>query len=242
MIDLDVNTEFISPDRMAMLKLTDEETQLDSLQDLSPFNDSSMDVDVDGAWTERQGTGADAANPFDTQAPARHLDDSLSRTIRQHRNRIAPFRKRTFDHRRGDLYPPHRPVNCDRDDSRANRAWIPLHQREDSPETLEEKARAILVADMADADFKEEREDRREDRRDDRRDRGNYRGNNKRRRDGEYTCILSQTIAQAAHVVWTTYCFYRYHGSLYAHGNRPHHLALGRGQLPISTILTASRR
>ncbi|CAN9389070.1 unnamed protein product [Alternaria alternata] len=185
MIDLDVNTEFISPDRMAMLKLTDEETQLDLLQDPSPFNDSSMDVDVDGAWTERQGTGADAANPFDTQAPARHLDDSLSRTIRQHRNRTAPFRKRTFDYRRGDLYPPHRPVNCDRDDSRADRAWIPLHQREDSPETLEEKARAILVADMADADFKEEREDRREDRRDDRRDRGNYRGNNKRRRDDD---------------------------------------------------------
>ncbi|KAH8632675.1 cap binding protein [Alternaria alternata] len=204
MIDLDVNTEFISPDRMAMLKLTDGETQLDLLQDLSPFNDSSMDVDVDGAWTERQGTGADAANPFDTQAPARHLDDSLSRTIRQHRNRTAPFRKRTFDHRRGDLYPPHRPVNCDRDNSRADRGWIPLHQREDSPETLEEKARAILVADMADADFKEEREDRREDRRDDRRDRGNYRGNNKRRRDGEYTCILSQTIAQAAYAVWTT--------------------------------------
>ncbi|RYO11965.1 hypothetical protein AA0111_g12668 [Alternaria arborescens] len=185
MIDLNVNTEFISPDRMAMLKLTDGETQLDLPQDLSPFNDSSMDVDVDGAWTERQGTGADAANPFDTQAPARHLDDSLSRTIRQHRNRTAPFRKRTFDHRRGDLYPPHRPVNCDRADSRADRACIPLHQREDSPETLEEKARAILVADMADADFKEEREDRREDRRDDRRDRGNYRGNNKRRRDDD---------------------------------------------------------
>jgi hypothetical protein len=204
MIDLDVNTEFISPDRMAMLKLTDEEPQLDLLHDMSPFNDSSMDVDVDGAWTERQDTGADAANPFDTQAPARHLDDSLSRTIRQHRNRTAPFRKRTFDHRRGDLHPPYRPVNCDSDDSRADRAWIQLHQREDSPETLEEKARAILVADMADADFKEEREDRREDRRDDRRDRGNYRGNNKRRRDGEYPCILSQTIAQAAYAVWTT--------------------------------------
>jgi hypothetical protein len=91
MIGLDVNTEFISPDRMAMLKLTDEERQLYLLQDMSPFNDSSMDVDVDGAWAERQGTGADAANPFDTQAPARHLDDSLSRTIRQHRNRTAPI-------------------------------------------------------------------------------------------------------------------------------------------------------
>ncbi|KAI4684166.1 hypothetical protein J4E81_009045 [Alternaria sp. BMP 2799] len=38
---------------------------------------------------------------------------------------------------------------------------------------------------MADADVREERDDRREDRRDDRRDRGNYRGNNKRRRDDD---------------------------------------------------------
>jgi nuclear cap-binding protein subunit 1 len=51
---------------------------------------------------------------------------------------------------------------------------------------------------MADADFKEEREDRREDRRDDRRDRGNYRGNNKRRRDGKYISILFHAVARAA--------------------------------------------
>jgi hypothetical protein len=55
---------------------------------------------------------------------------------------------------------------------------------------------------MADADFKEEREDRREDRRDDRRDRGNNRGNNKRRRDGESASILVPVIAQAAWVHW----------------------------------------
>ncbi|KAG9196075.1 hypothetical protein G6011_01196 [Alternaria panax] len=171
-----------------MPKLTDKQTQQHPAWGSLSRNDSLMDVDIEGAWAERHGTGANAANPFHTQAPERlprQLDDSLSRTIRQHRNRTAQFRKRALDHRPGDLYLPRKPVYYDRDDSHADRAWTPSHQQQDSPETLEDKARAVLVSTMADADFKEEREDRREDRRDDRRDRGNYRGNNKRRRDDD---------------------------------------------------------
>ncbi|KAI4679000.1 uncharacterized protein J4E88_006290 [Alternaria novae-zelandiae] len=182
---------FMSADRMALLKLTDEEAQQYLVRDSSPFNDLAMDVDVESAWTERQdtpGTGANAANPFDAQAPVRlprQLDDSLSRTIRQHRTRTAPFRDRVYNHRHGDFYPPRQPVYYDHDDLGASSTRIPSQLREDSPETLEEKARAVLVATMADADVREERDDRREDRRDDRRDRGNYRGNNKRRRDDD---------------------------------------------------------
>ena len=186
----------MSSDRMALLKLTDEEAQQYLVRDNSPCNDLAMDVDVESAWTERQdtpGTGANAANPFDAQAPVRlprQLDDSLSRTIRQHRTRTTPFRDRVYNHRHGDFYPPRQPVYYDHDDLGANSTRISSQLREDSPETLEEKARAVLVATMADADVREERDDRREDRRDDRRDRGNYRGNNKRRRDGEFALVL----------------------------------------------------
>jgi hypothetical protein len=206
-----LDTTLISPDRPALLKLTDGEVQQDVDRDKSPFNDSAMDVDVVGAWTERQetpGTGANAANPFDAQAPdlrlPRQLDDSLSRPIRQHRSRTAPFRNRVYNYRRGDFYSPRNPVYYDHDAFCANSTRISSQQREDSPETLEEKARAVLVATMADADIREERDDRREDRRDDRRDRGNYRGNNKRRRDGECTHYLT-SIAQAAWAGWVAH-------------------------------------
>ncbi|KAI4945843.1 hypothetical protein J4E91_007757 [Alternaria rosae] len=191
MNNLDMDSTLMSPDRMALLELTDEQAQQYLVRGNSPFNDSAMDVDVEGAWTERQdtpGTGANATNPFDAQAPVRlprQLDDSLSRTIRQHHTRTAPFRNRVYNHRHDDFYPSRQPVYYDHDDIRANSTRIPSQLREDSPETLEEKARAVLVATMADADVREERDDRREDRRDDRRDRGNFRGNNKRRRDDD---------------------------------------------------------
>ncbi len=178
------------------------------LRDDSPFNDSAMDVDVEVAGAgcqDRPGTGATAANPFDAQALERlprQLDDSPSRTIRQHRTRIALFRNRVSRHRHGDFYLSRKPAYYDYDNLGANAARNPSRQREGSPETLEEKGRAVLVATMAHADFKEEREDRREDRRDDRRDRGNNRGNNKRRRDGESASMLVPAIAQAAWVGW----------------------------------------
>lgn len=199
---LDGDMEHTNLDRRALIKSADEQTQQYPVLSISPSNDSTMEADVEGAWIARQGPGgANAASPFDTQAPERlprQFNDSLSRSIRQHRKRTAPHRNRVSDHRYGNCFSPRKPVYYDRDDFRADRAWIPSQQKEDSPETLEEKARAVLVANMADADFKEEREDRREDRRDDRRDRGNYRGNNKRRRDGEYTSIPFQATAQAA--------------------------------------------
>ena len=76
-----MNCTFMSADRVALLKLTDEEAQQHLFRDNSPFNDLAMDVDVESAWTERQDTprtGANAANPLDAQAPVRlprQLDD-----------------------------------------------------------------------------------------------------------------------------------------------------------------------
>jgi hypothetical protein len=191
----DMEMDLISPERRAMLASTDSQPTQYPVRGISPFDDMSMDVDVDGAVAAAyQGTGSNALNPFDPQAlpeaperpPRSNLDNQPSRLIRQHRLRQAPHRDTDAPStKRGDHYAPE--PYFDRAAARADRNWSPSRLREDSPETLRQKALGNFVAVMADEDVKMDREDRREDRRDDRRDRGGHRGgNNKRRRDGEF--------------------------------------------------------
>jgi hypothetical protein len=187
--DVEVEFDFISPDRKAMLASRDPKPSQYPVRGISPFD---MDVDVERVPAKFQGTGANGPNPFEPlalpEAPGRLPRSNLDqppRPIRQHRPRQAPIRHHdVFSNSRGDFYTP-KPY-FDRDDARADRNWSPSRLREDSPETLKQKALGNFVAVMADEDVKMEREDKREDRRDDRRDRGGHRGgNNKRRRDGE---------------------------------------------------------
>jgi hypothetical protein len=194
-MDVDVEFDFISPDRKAMLASGGQKPSQYPVRGISPFD---MDVDFEGALAS-QGTGANGPNPFESlalpEAPARVPRSNLDqppRPIRQHRPRQAPFRNHDVSDSRGDFYTS-KPY-FDRDDARADRNWSPSRLREDTPETLKQKALGNFVAVMADEDVKMEREDKREDRRDDRRDRGGHRGgNNKRRRDGEFKPGASST-------------------------------------------------
>lgn len=184
----------MSPDRQEVLAGPDNSSQDHTVDHTAPTNDVSMEVDVEGAWAERQDRGSNDTNPIESQAlpetpkrlPRINRDNPPSRPIRKHRNRNSRSRDRISDHWPGDFYRSREPSYYDRDDLRANGSPRPRRERENSPETLKQKAQSEFVAAMADVDFKDERDDRREDRRDDRRDRGGNRGNNKRRRDGEF--------------------------------------------------------
>lgn len=169
----------------------------------------SMPVDVEDACTERQNKSSDGTSLFGSQAladaperlPRSNLDNPLSRPIRKHRNRVARRHGRPSGFPHGDFYRPYSHTYKDYDNptngTRATCNSRPPRHWEFSPETLKQRVHLDLVAAMADADFKEERDDRREDRRDDRRDRGGYRGNNKRRRDGKSTSLSAGKLAHS---------------------------------------------
>lgn len=206
LLDLNSDFKFVSSDRQAMLSTPDIKSSTNhTVQNIQPSNDVLMDIDDNnsGAHATRQAPPSNA-NPIHharapthaaaAEATSRAFDNyasapSPSRQLKPLRSRNTAHRTNARSHypapRRVDRYIPHYHADDSNDNANVDRYSL-RRRREDSPETVRQKALGKLVAAMADVDIKKE------EGREDRRERGGggggggqRGGNNKRRRDGE---------------------------------------------------------
>lgn len=175
LLALDQDFNFISPERRAMIAASTRTALNHSARSILPFNDVPMVMDDDGVRAPH--ASQEGASRFDTEAlteaTERNAPTSFPRPILAHRRQHAPYRHYPPPLWRSDCRAPRYSAYYDRDNLGAHRHSA--SPRGDSLDALRQKAQGHCIAVMADADVKDEREDRRE--------RGGYRGNNKRRRD-----------------------------------------------------------
>lgn len=194
LLDLDMDFEFMSAERrhqlMAPLPTSNEEAH----HQYSNFGNAPMQV-----------TGSNAKNVSDSQDQpydANHNEQArrefqsfdvapAPRPIKAHRRRRSRHRAYNTPYRHSNYYKSGYATYFDRDAYRPRRShYSPSRQRDDSPEALKHRSKAIFVAAMADLDVKEERDY-------DRRGTDSYRGGgNKRRRDGQSIQMFHPMLQQ----------------------------------------------
>lgn len=181
LLGLGMDYEYVSPERRALMHGTEKSPNVAvpiSLIDDEPMEVEMHDMQVEPTLACQE--HSNDANRFHDEQARSTLDfsNTAQRPIRAHRNRSNNFRlsNRYSQHHH---YTSRQSVYRDLDDARGRVYHYSRQTCEPSPDALRNRGEAIFVSAMADADVKEERDDRRDG------DRYRGGGHNKRRRDGE---------------------------------------------------------